>query len=397
MNRRTILKAAGLSLLLPQLESFGEIKENKIHRMLCLSFHLGLYTPELYPVKAGKDFETTELLKPFEGNKYSVFSGLDNPQVGGGHNGAVGVLTGFYDGSGKNKISVDQAGADINGQTTRFSSLSFRGSSNFNNAQISWNKFGQPVAQEYRTDKIFNKLFGVRKDSKEQREILIKKKSILDAIYGQAKGMNKNLLAKDKNKIDEYFTSIREVEKQLKRREYWLDKPVKKVKSPLSKNKSKGVIEYVNEIFKLIALAYRTDSTRFITMQIPGSGNVPIENNKTNYHGLSHHGKAPQKVKDLVTTEKAFLTHINNLVNDIKEDGQLDQTQVLVTGALGNASSHSTKNLPVILLGGGFKHGQHYDHREIKKPLCNLYLSMLQKMGYERDSFSDSTGTLEVI
>jgi len=151
----------------------------------------------------------------------------------------------------------------------------------------------------------------------------------------------------------------------------------------------------------LIHLALQTDSTRLITLMLLGTSLVPpVPGVSLGHHDLSHHGQDPKKIEQLKAVEiekmKTFRDFLKKL-KDTKEDGEtlLDRTSVFFSSNLGNASNHSTKNLPVILAGGGFKHGQHLAFDPAKPPpLSNLFVSMLQRTGIEADKFGSSTGTL---
>jgi hypothetical protein len=148
-------------------------------------------------------------------------------------------------------------------------------------------------------------------------------------------------------------------------------------------------------------LALQTDSTRLITIMLAGSTNPPpIPGVTLGHHDLSHHGKDPGKLEQLKIVEVETMKTVRDLLAKLQQsqdDGAslLDRTTVFLGSNLGDGSSHSTRNLPVLLAGGGFRHGQHLrvDPRT-QPPLCNLYVSMLQRMGIETDKFGPSTGTL---
>ncbi|MCM8527301.1 MAG: DUF1552 domain-containing protein, partial [Lentisphaeraceae bacterium] len=164
MDRRTILKAAGISLLLPGLESFGELKDKKVKRLFTVVNHLSFYQPELIPKEEGAFGEVPSLLKNCKEHfgQLKVFSGFDNPgvQLGLGHTPCVGILSGYFNKLlRKNRVSVDQAAADSLGHDTRFKSLVFQAGQNLNFSQVSWDKHGLPVYQLDNPKNIFNLLF----------------------------------------------------------------------------------------------------------------------------------------------------------------------------------------------------------------------------------------------
>lgn len=399
MNRRTVLKAAGLSLLLPRLESFGEVKEQTTKRLLTIVNHLSFYQPALVP--GFKKGTKTELLDTISENKNNLklFSGFDNPgvQLGLGHTPCVGILSGYFNKlNRKNRISIDQQAAEVIGSETRFKSLSFQAGQNLNFSQVCWDKHGLPVKQIDSPEAIFQLLFGVKKNKQEQQAILIQEKSILDLVYKQAKSMNKSLNNRDKNKIDEYFTSIREVEKNVQRKKYWTgqNKPETSYKVP--RFSSMSVEEYIQVMLDLSILALKTDSTRVVTLQVPFWETFKQADISGNYHNFSHHGQDPKKIEKLLKVEKMVVKKIDQTVSKLKEgDGQLfDETSVLVTAAMANASAHTFNDLPALYFNKDVKSFKHERHE--KKPICTLYNSILQNLGCQNDKFGESQGTVEL-
>ena len=209
--------------------------------------------------------------------------------------------------------------------------------------------------------------------------------------------------ARDREKIDEYFTSVRELEQRLARAEEWSKKPKPKVdaRPPQDITNPADIIGRTRLMFDLMHLALQTDSTRLITVLLAGTSLVPtVPGVSLGHHDLSHHGQDPNKIQQLRRVELEKMKAIHDFLKklkDTKEEGArlLDRTTVFFSSNLGAGSTHSTRNLPVLLAGGGFKHGQHlaFDPRN-PPPLCNLYVSMLQRLGVEADRFSSSTGTL---
>ena len=157
-------------------------------------------------------------------------------------------------------------------------------------------------------------------------------------------------------------------------------------------------------MYDMAALAIQTDSTRLLTMMLDSVNSPTLEiegaDIKDGYHSLSHHGKNPKKLEQLDAIDKAHIKLLGGLMSSlkaVKEDGQslLDRTMILYGSNMGNASTHLTTNLPIMLMGGGFKHGQHlaFDQNH-NYPLPNLFVTMLQRMGLEVDQFASSTGTM---
>jgi hypothetical protein len=228
--------------------------------------------------------------------------------------------------------------------------------------------------------------------------------SILDAVLDDAHRLNRELGKNDQRKLEEYFSSIRETEKKLQLAESWIDKPKSRVNDPSAKKIASGANDTnlgstnIEVWLDLMYLALQTDSTRVVSMAIK-NGNWGLDGVTNSYHTLSHHGQREEPLRQLAILEKHLMTHLGRFVDRLKSttqhDGQtmLATTQVLFGSGLGSGSRHTNQNLPLILAGGGWKHGQHID-AERKQPLCNLYLSMLQRMGAEQDYFNRSLSTI---
>jgi hypothetical protein len=413
ISRRNFLRAAGVSLALPWLDAmapsraFGAPAAKPPRRMVCICTPLGLHSPYFFPEKAGKDYALTpylEVLKDFR-DDFTVMSGLSHPEVGPSHDSIFSFLTaaphpeqraGF-----KNSISLDQLAATHIGGETRFPSLAL----SCEGFSLSWTRSGAIVPSDSWPSSVFARLFleGRPDEVQAQARRLRDGQSILDAVSGQAKSMQSGLGSNDREKLDEYFTSVRELEQRLARAEQWSKKPKPKVDAKPPQNIANGadVVGKARLMFDLIHLALQTDSTRLITLLLLGTSLVPpVQGVSLGHHDLSHHGQEPNKIEQLKKIEleklKTFHDFLKKL-KETKEEGEslLDRTMVFFSSNLGNASSHATKNLPVLLAGGGFAHGQHlaFDPKD-PPPLCNLYVSMLQRLGIETDKFGSSTGTL---
>jgi hypothetical protein len=226
-------------------------------------------------------------------------------------------------------------------------------------------------------------------------------RSILDAVANRANALQKNLGAADRDRLDQYFTSVREVEKRLLISEEWERKPRPRIEVPPPKD-GMYLLEKLGAMYDLAHLAFATDSTRLITLLIlPAyfSENIPGVNSES--HNLSHHAGREDKLGELKNLELAEFRELNNLLSKLrasKEGGGtlLDHTQVFYGSNLSNGNNHDNKNLPILLAGGGWKHGQHlaFDKKN-NYPLPNLFVSMLQRQGLEVDKFASSTGTMK--
>ena len=406
MKRRTFLKGTGVSLLVPQMESLGQIAQvGSPRRLLTIVNHLSFYQPKLIPKKEGVFDKAPPLLAELSDQfkHMKVFSGLDNPAVqnGFGHTPCVGILSGYFNKlQRKNRLSIDQAIADLIGDDTRFKSLVFQAGENLNFSQISWDKHGLPVYQIDSPRKIFNLLFQINEKEKTQQQVLAEDRSILDAVFSQAKSMEKNLNAADRAKLDEYLTSVREVEKTVKRRAYWAERPKPSMDYELEDFDRKSVDGYVGALLDLAVLALQTDSTRAVTVQIPFWEGFKEPGLSGNYHDLSHHGQKKEKIEKLLKLEHAILKRINTSLNAMREcqvgnDSLLDQTTTLLTASMGSANSHNFDDLPALVFDNRMKNAGHWQKKDV--PMSNLYLGLLQQFGGESDQFGESTGSFDFL
>jgi hypothetical protein len=369
---------------------------------------LGLYPPNFIPETTGKDYTPSaylELLKDLR-EDFTVISGLSHAGMSPGfaHQATASFLTGVP-GPGRpgfrNTISLDQFAAEHIGSQTRFPSLTLSAEG----AGLSWTRTGALVPAATSPSKVFARLFLEGRPDEVQAQVrrLEDGRSILDDVRDQANSLRTDLGSDDRDKLDEYLTSVRELEQRLVKDEAWFKKPKPKVdvKPPVDIPNVADLIGRTRLLFDLTHLALQTDSTRLITIMLAGTTYVPpIQGVSLGHHDLSHHGKDPSKLEQLKIVELETMKTLANLLAKLKqtkEEGQslLDQTTIFFGSNLGDGSSHSVKNLPVLLAGGGFRHGQHlaFDPQN-PPPLCNLYVSMLQRLGIEADEFSSGTGTL---
>ena len=406
IKRRSFLKGAGVALLLPRFESLGQVtgKESP-RRLLTIVNHLSFYQPAMTPKADGAFDNPPALLQELADHLGQVkfYSGLDNPAVqnGFGHTPCVGILSGYFNKlHRKNRLSIDQAIADQIGSDTRFKSLVFQAGENLNFSQISWDKHGLPVKQIDSPHKIFNLLFQVDENEKTQQQVLAENRSILDAVLAQAKSMEKRLNATDRAKMDEYLTSVREVEQTVKRRAYWADRSKPQVVYEIENFDRKSLDDYVGTLMDLSVLALQTDSTRAVTVQIPFWEGFKEPDLSGNYHDLSHHGQKPEKIKKLLMLEHAILKRISAALTTMKKrqvgnSSLFDQTTTLLTASMGSANSHNFDDLPALVFDSRMKTAGHWRKQDV--PMSNLYLGLLQLFGAENGRFGESTGAFEVL
>lgn len=410
IQRRTVLRGLGLSVTLPLLEREAEASGvTAPMRMVCVSNPLGFIPDAFFPRQSGRDYQSTDLLAPLPRNKFTVFSNLDHG-VSGGHSGVHAFLSGIRDNEASQfaakNISVDQRAAEHVGATTRFASIvaSVGEGNGALASQNSWTRNGVNIPPITDGRELFRALFIDRNQSAkgQQREAFRRNRSVLDAVGEQAKILGNELGVRDRQKLDEYFTSVREVEKRLRMAEAWVDEPKPEVDFQVPD----GHVPFTQQLplfYDLVALALQTDSTRVATLGIPGTLPVADLGLSGGYHSFSHHGKDPELRRGLMTIETMQIENLARFIRRLDSIGQpdgrtlLDCTMVLSGSGMGNGSSHSNRDLPIVLAGGGFQHGQHLvmpKESHIRVPLANLFLTMLQRFGVETERFNRSTGTL---
>jgi hypothetical protein len=373
-------------------------------RFVAMCATLGFHTPFLFPKETGADYTLTPYLEPLKDlkNDFSVISGLQHEEQNGanGHTSEMTWLTsakhpglaGF-----KNTISIDQLIAEKIGSQTRFPSLILGTGSD----SMSWSASGVPLPAEPSPSNAFRQLFvdGTKLEVEAQVRGLTRGRSILDTVMGQAKKLRGELGKRDQEKLDEYFSAVRDLEGRLVQNEAWVQRPKPKVdaKPPTDIQSRTDAIGRMKLMFDLIVLALQTDSTRTITLRLSGMNAVPeIEGVKNDWHNLSHHGQDPQKIEELKVIEKAEFNALAAFLTKMKSAFLLDSTSVMFGSNLGNASAHSTANIPLLLAGGGYRHGRHIAIDKGKHVFSDLFVSLAQRMGAEVGQFGFSKGVLDI-
>ena len=415
IGRRSFLKAAGVSIALPALESLlqtvaaGEVKQTP-KRMVCIGNEFGMYPGAFWPQTFGLNYELTTLLKPLAPFRkdFTLFSHLDHGHKGGHfavHTFLTGVKSVEAKGMPEGGISVDQRAAEFVGSQTRFPSLAIGSEDGLHGGcMMSWTRTGTRIPPIPGPRELFRMLFvdeGTEEKAKTADRIALQG-SILDAVQGDAKSLNRRLSKPDSRKLEEYLASVRDVELKLQLDRHWQNIP--KPKIAMKEPENQGLTRDLPAIYDLIALALQTDSTRVATLEIGGSFAASDLGIRKGYHNLSHHGMLQENIDLLVQIESyqmeqfaGFLAKLRSIREPNSDGTLLDSTMVLHGSGMGNANSHVNTDLPILLAGGGFKHGEYKQYpQEARKrvPLCNLYVSMLQRFGVETDRFSVGTGTL---
>ena len=425
ISRRTFLRGTGVALSLPLLEAMTPALVRAApassplsptatpRRMLAICNNLGILQKQFFPTDSGRNYTPSpylELLQEHR-NDFTSLEGVWNPDCDGGHPADICFLTATpHPGRGnfRNTISLDQLMAERIGHLTRHPYLALGINVEQGLRSVSWTSNGVLIPPEEKIVAVFRRLFvqGTESEAREQLRRLELGESILDAVANQAKRLQRQLGARDRNRLDQYFTSVRDLEQRMNMSKAWegKPKPVVKVEEPVEPSSRREFFEKLTLQYDLARLAFETDQTRVITifMDSVNSPAMNVEGTKITdgYHNLSHHGRSKTKLEQLTAIDKQHMILLSKLFSDLKavaEDGEtlLDRTMVLFGSNLGDADAHVNTNVPTLFAGGGFKHGQHlaFD-TQFNYPLPNLFVSMLQRMGIEVDNFSTSTGTM---
>ncbi|MEY2882149.1 MAG: hypothetical protein RLZZ15_4529, partial [Verrucomicrobiota bacterium] len=298
-------------------------------------------------------------------------------------------------------VSIDQFMADAIGHQTRFPSLTVGSEGGIHGGcQIAWTKSGVRVPPITGPAELFDRLFVEDSQERQARRNGENRlqASILDSGLADANRLSKQVNREDKAKLDEYFTSIRDVEKRLELRQRWASLP--KPPPPFDRPANKNRVEDLPMLYELIALALHTDSTRIATLEIGGDFLPQDLGIDKSYHSLSHHGNEEAAIKHLITLETYQIEQFGKFVARLAkmQDGErtlLDSTSVLFGSGIADANTHKNSDLPILLAGGGYRHGEFTKLPATganKVPLCNLYVDLAQRMGVEADAFGNSTG-----
>jgi hypothetical protein len=412
-HRRQFLKAAGVTLALPFLESLQPAWARLApppRRFVGMMTNQGILPEFFFPKEAGKEYTPTPYLEILKDHlkDMTIFSGVSLPGVDGGHASERSFLTGAPGasrGSFRNSISLDQFAAEHISGDTRFPSLSLMIGND--SLSLSWTRNGSMIPPDQNPLKLYQKLFV--EDSPQGKaaahQRLKEDRSLLDSLSEEAKRLEDRVTASDRDRVDQYLTSVRDLEKRLAKAEKWIDvpKPKTAAKAPPDGVDRNDLPAHSKMMLDLVRLALETDSTRIVTVCTSLASVTPrtIPGVRNNTHELTHHGNQPEKMNELRLIEEAIFRAVGDLLTGLrsaKEQGTtlLDRTIVLFGTNMGSANSHSNDNLPALVAGGGFKHAGHlaFDRKK-NYPLSNLYVSILQRLGIQTDRFSSGSGTMQ--
>jgi hypothetical protein len=413
VTRRQILRAGSAVLALPWLETFARADEKTPpKRMICVCTSFGLYGPSFFPAKPGRDYEPSEYLRLLDDLRetFTVFSGISHPDIGGDHASDVCFLTsakhptrpGF-----RNTVSLDVLASKHVAGATRFPLMTL---TTLGGNALSYTPSGAGITPWNIPSQIYARMFldGNKADVDNELARLKRGQSMLDRMRERLGQLNRSVSGHDRQQIADYTDAVRDLERQLVAEEAWVNRPKPTVTEPAPNenypspfaNRSDS-IGRAKVLFQLAKLAVQTDSTRVVTIFIQGMDEKPpIDGVNEGHHALTHHGRNPEKIEQLKIVEKVKMGAFRELLislRDTKEGAAslLDSTQVLIGSNLGDASGHGTTNLPILLAGGGYRHGQHIaGDPENNTPLAKLYVNMLQKFGVPTDRFGSGVGTI---
>lgn len=440
LNRRAVLRGLGLSVGLPWMESIApavdltsETESGGSRRMAFLFVPNGVHLPDWTPEKEGYGYDLPHILQPLKSvqDDLLVISGLThdkgraNGDGAGDHARSASV---FLTGSQPRKtngadirsgVSVDQVAARLGGNETRFSSLELgcepgRSAGNCDSgyscaysSNISWSSPSTPVGKETNPRFVFERLFGSgeakeRDKQAEKRKAI--KKSILDFVLDDAKSLQSRLGKNDQQKLEEYLNGVREVERRVDRAGD-SDEANMDFDYPVPKGTPGDYGEHIRLMCDMMVLAFQMDRTRLATFMLADAGsnrsyrqiNVP-----DGHHDLSHHRGDAAKHAKIREINRFHVQQVAYFLEKLKQtpDGPhgnlLDQSMICYGSAISDGNKHNNEDLPVILAGGGggtIDTGRHL-RVDAETPMCNLFMSMLERFGTPVDFIGDSTGSL---
>lgn len=444
INRRTFLRGAGTALALPMLDQMAPAQaaekdgktpqsdgKERPNRMVFCFVPNGMHMPDWTPKTEG-DFELPWILEPLKNVKseVSILSGLAQLNAralgdGGGDHARSGAafLTGAHPNKTagadiKNGVSVDQLAAQEIGNRTKFPSLEIgieagnqsgncdSGYSCAYQSTISWRGDTTPVAKETNPRAVFERLFGNGEGSEEassryQRDRY--RKSILDFVMDDARELESKLGTRDRRKLDEYFTGIREIERRLA----YVEKSNFEIAGGVRPNGTpRDPGEHIRLMGDMMLLAFQADLTRICTFTLANDGSNRSYRNigiSEGHHELSHHGRSPEKQEKIRQINRFHIEQLAYVLEKLQstkegEHSLLDNTMLVYGAGIGDGDRHNHDDLPILLAGRGagtLTPGQHIKYQN-PTPMCNLFISMLDRVGVKVDRFGDSDGALKI-
>jgi hypothetical protein len=405
LSRRALLKQGSIALALPWLESMQSAfaaTPVQPKRFVCVLNYFSFHAPNFFPKEAGAAYTPSPYLDLIKDHRddFTVISGLNHPEVRDGHASDRSFLTGTpHPGSPsfRNSISLDQLIAEKIGSQTRFASIAM---AQGNGTSFSYSRSGVAIPEESSVTRMFAKLFinGTPAEVQTEVERVRQGRSILDRVGAEARAMQRDVGAADREKLDQYFTSVRELEQRMVTAEDYARRPKPNPGIAPLKDPAPGeqTLSFGLNL-QLAQLAFQADLTRLATIYYIGTTKTPSKPGESfAYHDLSHHGQDSGKINKLTLLERDIMSECGKFLGRLKKPDEsgtrlIDNTITVVGAGMGNASSHDATNLPILVAGGGFKHGQHIAHDPTSPPpLCNLWVQIARQMGAEVDKFGTS-------
>jgi len=422
-NRRFFLKSSSACIALPILQSLSNtaiaqssrllstpsastgvgapISKSGIQkRLVFLPMGYGVNTTNWFPQKEGSNYELPPLVESFAPIKkeISFIQDLAVNRIPGPH-AATQTFLNCSQEKDKSTVSADQLAAELLGRDTRFDYLALGspGRADGHGALPSYDHNGKPVGTHRSMSSLYAALFGRGSDPKKVKAQLARQESSLDALLADAKKLNNQVSKEDRDRVDEYFTSIRNVEKRLSKAQEWANTPFPK--APFRETDAVRGPKMMELIFDMMVIALQTDSTRVLVYSLP-SQLVGIKNP----HMMSHRAKGdwtPGKPTQHQARDLALAQQVANFCIKLKAIKEKDGTSILDNTLIAYGSclraGHAVGRGPLILAGGGgggLKQGQNILSTR-GMPLANLWLSMLRHVGINTDTFANSTGVIK--
>ena len=438
LQRRTFLLGTGVSLGLPWLECMGETAEKSrehARRFCAMYFPFGVSVAKpdteqakwnWFPNGEGRDFQFNETLKPLDElrDKVSILGGLSHPQgrrMGGHDTGDTFLTAAFLNNRFlRNTVSVDQIAAKAFNDQTRFSSLVLSTDGGVGEptraSTMSFNDRGRPMPAMNQPQQIFDRFFGAGDaDLLARKRRLLSASGMLDKVLEDSRALRRQLGKEDREKLDEYLASVRQIEERVERTQRWLEIPRPELRDEERKmlhldSDDKVPNLLIRTMYDLIYLAFRTDSTRVATYQIASmadasskAGKFPqIEGFKGSLHNLAHGWNKPEGAVKLGKWGRFMaeqLVYFLKRLDAAKENnGSILDNSVILYGS-SNSQTHNNNNYPLVLAGGnnlGLYHGRYLKFGS-EIPMSNLFVTMLNSLGVNANRFADSTGALDVL
>ena len=399
MNRRNFLKSSTALITLPYFSSLGDSLESKGYatRLVCMGNYLGFHTPSFYPKEAGINYSMPNFLSPLKGlkNDFTIFSGLDH-RCKNGH----GNWSNFMTGRNLPRLSLDQLIAERVGHATRFSSIQMATGNN-HTTRISYTGEGIKLPCVLDPQVLFSQIFTSGKNKKKMLYNLESGHSIIDDLLEDSKSFSNKLNKVDKSKMEEYLSSIRAVEKEIQKQKHFINKPMRKVDFEMPPA-SDNFFDIERTFHDLIAIAFETDSSRVASLTYAINGSTRINGKShTNLHGLSHHNNKQKFIEEFNVITQQHIINLARFIKILKDRKDLsgrpllDSTIVLLGSGMGDGNTHRNKDLPIIVAGGGFKHGAHIKVTKDQPYLLgDLFITLLNRMGFEDSSFAKSKNNM---